>query len=106
VSSRPPLVSRAAWPAWADTWATGVPRWAWFGGLLGAAWVTGSLWAAPRIGASTFIMTAFVGQLVGSLLLDGTGSFGFARVEINAARIGGVALVIAGLAVAELGRPR
>lgn len=73
-----------------------LPWYAWTGGLYGAIFVAMAAYAAPRLGVTFFLMVAIAGQLVMALLLDRTGAFGLARVDVSATRLAGVALVVAG----------
>lgn len=74
-----------------------VPWWGWLGGLLGAFFVTGSIIAAPRIGATLFIGLIIFGQMIAALLVDHYGFAGFNVATINVGRIAGVLLVIVGV---------
>lgn len=56
---------------------TSLPVWAWAGGLMGAFFVTGAIVIAPRIGATSYLLMVFVGQMIMSVLADRLGLFGF-----------------------------
>jgi transporter family-2 protein len=75
------------------------PWWVWIGGALGAFYVLGSIVAAPRLGAVTLFVMIFAGQALASLAVDHFGWVGFEEQPINAARLGGVALLAAGVAL-------
>lgn len=98
------LLVRAPLPALAD--AAGAPGWSWFGGILGAAFVTAALVLAPRLGAAGFLTAVVAGQMVASVLLDHFGLAGFPVRPVTLARIGGVALVFAGVLVIQFGARR
>ncbi|MCW2282696.1 transporter family-2 protein [Rhodoblastus acidophilus] len=72
------------------------PWWAWTGGLLGAAYVGLAIFLAPRLGAAAFIALLIAGQMIASALLDHFGWLGLTQRPLDAARLLGVALVIAG----------
>src|SRR5215210_8078495 len=69
------------------------------GGALGAFYVLGSIVAAPRLGAVTLFVMILAGQALASLAVDHFGWVGFEEHPINAARLGGVALLAAGVAL-------
>ena len=85
------------WPS-ADR-VTAAPWWVWIGGALGAFYVLGSIVAAPRLGAVTLFVMILAGQALASLAVDHFGWVGFEQHPINALRIGGVALLAAGVAL-------
>ncbi len=71
--------------------------WQWVGGLIGAYIVVAMTFLAPRMGAGTLIALLLTGQLLGSLLLDQFGLFGYPVIPIDAKRLLGVALLGAGV---------
>ena len=73
-----------------------VPAWAWFGGLLGAAYVASVTLLGPRIGALALVAFVLAGQLVMALLVDQLGILGFPRAPISPTRLIGAALLVAG----------
>ncbi len=75
------------------------PWWVWLGGLCGAFFVATNALVAPRLGAATLLGVVLAGQAFASLLIDRFGLVGFARVELGAGRIAGVALIVAGVAM-------
>jgi bacterial/archaeal transporter family-2 protein len=79
--------------------ASEAPWWVWIGGLLGAFYVFGSIVSAPRLGAVTLIAAVFAGQAVASLVIDHYGWVGFPEQAISPARLAGIALLAAGLAL-------
>jgi len=80
-----------------------VPTWAWIGGACGAFYVTAALVLAPKIGASSFVVAVVAGQLIASVVLDHYGVAGFAARPATTSRLLGVAVVIVGVAVMQLG---
>jgi len=72
------------------------PYWGWFGGLLGVFFVTASMYAAPRIGATALVSLVLCGQIVAALLYDKFALFGYGGSAITPLRLLGVALIVAG----------
>ncbi|MEO7997280.1 MAG: DMT family transporter [Gemmatimonadaceae bacterium] len=89
------LVLRVPMPDMKQT--TTVPLWGWTGGLLGAAYITGSIMLAPRLGAAVLIASVMAGQLVAALVLDHFGLLGFVRQTITPVRLTGALLLFAGV---------
>lgn len=77
----------------------GAPWWELTGGFFGAAFVTISIVAVPRIGTGAALSAVIAGQLLASLLLDHLGVFGLARVPVAPARVAGALLLLAGAAL-------
>jgi transporter family-2 protein len=74
-----------------------VPWWVWIGGLLGAFYVTGSIVAAPRLGAVTLAAAIVFGQTLASVLVDQFGWVGFREHHLSGGRLLGVVLVAGGV---------
>ena len=66
------------------------------GGLLGAAYVTMALITVKEIGAGGVAAATITGQLTASVILDRLGVLGLEETPLTAARIAGVALLMAG----------
>lgn len=66
------------------------------GGILGILIVLAPILLVPRIGATTTLAAIVVGQLVTALLIDQFGLFGMPKIEITAARVIGLVLLLAG----------
>ena len=81
---------------------SGVPWWAWLGGVLGAFYLIGSIVTGPRIGAVGFVAAVVAGQAVSSVVLDNFGWVGFAERAITPGRILGLALVGVGVALVRV----
>lgn len=73
------------------------PWWVWFGGMLGAFFVTATIILVPKLGATAMVTLILAGQMVASLLLDHFGLLGYPLHPINLGRIAGVLLVCAGV---------
>ena len=77
-------------------WSRGL-WWHWSGGLLGAAYIVGTVVLAPRLGAATLIAALVAGQMIASLLVDHYGWVGFAEHPISPIRLAGAVLIVAGV---------
>jgi bacterial/archaeal transporter family-2 protein len=73
-----------------------LPWYAWLGGLYGAIYVAIAAYAAPRIGIATLITVVIAGQIVMALWLDHIGALGLDPEPLNAGKILGALLVLAG----------
>jgi transporter family-2 protein len=78
--------------------------WHWTGGILGAFFVATAVVLTPRLGAATLVATVVAGQMVASLFLDHYGLVGYAKHPMDAGRVIGALLVIAGVLLIQ--RPR
>ena len=73
------------------------PWWALVGGLLGAVYVTVALVAVRTLGASGLTAVVIAGQLAISVAIDRFGLFGLAKQHVDASRILGLVLLVAGV---------
>ena len=89
------MVTRPALPTWGRLAAA--PWWVWTGGLCGAIYIISTIILAPRLGAATLIGVSVTGQLLMSLVLDHYGFVGYPVHPVNAWRIVGAGLLLAGL---------
>jgi bacterial/archaeal transporter family-2 protein len=78
------------------------PWWVWVGGGLGAFYVAGSIVSAPKLGAATLIALVVAGQALASLLVDHFGWVGFESQPVNAGRLLGMALLVAGVVLVRV----
>lgn len=74
-----------------------VPAWAWFGGLLGAAYVAATTMLGPRLGAAALLALTLAGQMVAAMVVDHYGVIGFPQNPVTPARLAGAALLVAGV---------
>jgi len=74
------------------------PWWIWIGGLLGAFFVSTTIFLAPKLGATTMTAVILAGQMTTSLYLDHFGLLGYPEHAASPGRIAGV-LMIAGGAI-------
>ncbi|MDT8333571.1 DMT family transporter [Roseomonas gilardii] len=77
--------------------AARIPWWAWSGGLFGAIFIGLSILLVPQLGAATFLALLVTGQMLASVAFDHFGWLGLAQRPIDATRLIGVALLIAGV---------
>jgi bacterial/archaeal transporter family-2 protein len=82
-------------PNWAA--ARGGPRWAWLGGVVGSAYVVGSVLLTRALGAALATTLVIASQIVTAIVLDHFGALGLQRRSINPARLLAVLLVFAAL---------
>ncbi|MFO0752287.1 MAG: DMT family transporter [Thermodesulfovibrionales bacterium] len=77
----------------------GIGEAAWWeltGGLLGAFFVSMSIVAVPRLGTAAVMAAVIAGQLTTGLLIDHYGLFGFRTFPLDARRLIGAVLLLAG----------
>lgn len=90
--------------SWSNVSSLGrAPWWVWFGGLLGATYVSMTIVLAPRLGAATMIGAAMAGQLIGSLVMDHYGIVGYSVRSISFERILGAVLLLVGVILIQRG---
>ncbi len=77
------------------------PWWAYLGGILGAVFVTTTILAVPRVGTAVTLGSIICGQLIGALLIDTFGWLGVKPIPLNAWRVAGVGLLIAGVVLVQ-----
>lgn len=77
--------------------AGGAPWWAWGAGLLGAMYIAASALFGPMIGGATFLALLVAGQMIAALALDHYGVLGFPERPLDAWRVAGATLVVAGM---------
>jgi transporter family-2 protein len=75
----------------------GVPAWAWFGGLFGAAYVALATFAGPRLGALLLLALTVAGQMVASVIVDHYGLLGFQQQPVTSLRMLGIAFLVVGV---------
>jgi len=67
------------------------------GGVLGAIFVSSSLYLIPKMGATALISAFITGQLIGSIIIDHFGLLGLSSYPLNLNRICGIFLLFAGV---------
>jgi transporter family-2 protein len=81
----------------------GQPWWKLCGGLLGAAFVFGSVFLAPRIGLLNLVVLVIAGQLLTSMAIDNFGLVQMAARKVSAPRMLGALVMVAGVALTLFG---
>ena len=79
-----------------------VPWWAWLGGLCGATYVISVFLLIPEIGAAPVVVLTVAGQQLASVAVDRYGLLRLQRRPISRRRLGGVAVLLAGVALITL----
>lgn len=95
-------VMRAPAPEWKG--AASAPWYLWLGGLIGAGFVFGALYVAPRIGAAAFAAATIFGTALASLAIDHFGLLGFAQRPLSMLRLAGVGCLLFGIVLLRSGR--
>jgi len=80
------------------------PVWKLLGGPLGAAFLFGMTFLAPRLGLTTLLSLVIAGQLCGSIGLDHLGLGAVAERPAGGAQLLGASLVVAGVLLLNMGR--
>jgi transporter family-2 protein len=73
------------------------PWWAWGAGILGGLYITASAAFGSSLGGATFLALVVAGQMTAALALDHYGLLCFPVRPLDAWRVGGALLVIAGM---------
>jgi transporter family-2 protein len=81
-----------------------VRAWHLVGGLGSALYITAGILLFPRLGAVVTVGLFITGQMLASLVLDGTGWLGVDRQPVDAAAVVGAAAVLAGVALIVRGQ--
>lgn len=84
-------------PDWAA--ARRAPRWVWLGGVVGSAYVVGSVLLTRALGTAVATTLVIAAQVVTATLLDHLGVLGLERQRVNRARAAALILVLAALGV-------
>jgi transporter family-2 protein len=71
--------------------------WEWSGGVLGAVFVTTTIFVVPRIGTAAAMAATIAAQLMTGALLDHYGAFGVKTIHFDLKRAVGCALLAAGV---------
>lgn len=79
------------------------PKWSLTGGLYGGMGVFLTIIATPYLGVGIIVAVMMAGQLVGGMVIDAFGLLRAPRVRLNAWRVAGVAVIVAGIALVALG---
>ena len=80
-----------------------LPWWGWLGGFCGAVYVTSVFSLIPEIGVAPTVALTVAGQQLASVAVDRYGLLRLPRRTLSAARLGGVALLLAGVVLIQAG---
>lgn len=84
-------------PVW--TAARTAPRWVWLGGVVGSAYVVGSVVLTRLLGAALATTLVIAAQVLTALALDHFGALGLPRRQMNRTRTLAALLVLTALAL-------
>lgn len=84
---------------------SGLPWWAYLGGLGGAAIVVIGPFVVPALGVAVFTIAQVAGGSLGGLAVDRAGLAATGRLALTLPRVVGALLGIAAVTMAQLGRP-
>ena len=76
---------------------TNASWWMWIGGVLGAIYVAAATVLVAKLGSAVLFTLVILGQLVMAVVMDHFGWIGLEKHPVNAARVLGIALVLAGV---------
>src|SRR4051795_1558015 len=79
------------------------PRLSYAGGLLIGFYALSATIIIPRFGAASFIAFILIAQLLTSAVIDQFGLFGMARRPIDIFKLAGLVVIVAGVAIMEIG---
>ena len=74
-----------------------VPPWLLMAGIMSAGLIIGSSYIIPRIGIGPFFVLLVAGQVLAGMVFGQLGLFGMAASPLTIAKMGGAALVVAGV---------
>lgn len=72
------------------------------GGLLGAAFLTTTIFLTPRLGSAAVLCFVMAGQLTAAIVIDHYGLIGLAVRQVSAGRLLGALMVLAGAVMVRL----
>lgn len=84
---------------------SGLPWWAYLGGLGGAFFVAAAAYAVPVIGVAVYTIAQVTGASIGGLATDRLGLAPAGRLPVSAPRLAGAALAVGAVGLAQIGRP-
>jgi transporter family-2 protein len=79
------------------------PLWRFAGGFLGAAFVFGTVYLAPRIGLLNMLVLVIAGQLLSSMVIDNFGLIHMAVRKASPVRLVGALVMLAGVGLTLFG---
>ncbi len=82
-----------------------LPWWTYLGGVCGALFVTIATYVVPAVGVAAFTIAQVTGGSFGGLAVDRAGLAPAGRLPLTAPRVGGAALGVAAVVLAQVDRP-
>lgn len=79
------------------------PLWRFAGGFLGAAFVFGTVYLAPRVGLLNLLVLVIAGQLLSSMVIDNFGLIHMAVRKVSPLRVAGALVMVAGVTLTLFG---
>lgn len=79
------------------------PKHLFLAGLLVAFYVISITWVAPRFGVGNAVFFVLLGQMISAALIDQFGLFGAMVKPLSLSRVGGIGLMVAGVAMIQKG---
>lgn len=76
-----------------------MPRWGWFGGILGATFVLMTVILVPKIGTGLTVTTSLIGQIFGSVLVTQLGLWRSAKSPVKRLQIVGILVMLVGVLI-------
>ena len=73
--------------------------WEWTGGVMGAFFVSMTIFIVPRIGTTAAMSSIITAQLMAGLILDHFGAFGLRHVPFDLKRLFGCILLLGGVSL-------
>jgi transporter family-2 protein len=80
-----------------------LPAWKFSGGILGAVFVFGTVFLAPRIGLLNLVVLVIAGQLLTSIAIDHFGLVQMAVRNVSPIRLAGALVMVLGVALTLFG---
>jgi transporter family-2 protein len=84
---------------------SGLPWWAYLGGLGGGMFVTVATYVVPVVGVAVFTIAQVTGNSLGGLAVDRAGLAPAGRLPLTRPRVAGAALGVTAVALAQVDRP-
>lgn len=78
------------------------PLWIWFGGILGGLYILANVTLSGKIGTGMTVIVLLIGATTGGLMVDHFAMFGSDKKPINAMKVIGVLVMIAGAVAIKL----
>lgn len=80
------------------------PWWSWVGGLFGVGMVTGAIFLTPKLGVAGYFAAMVAGSMLAAVVIDHFGWLQLDVRELNATKLLGAALLVAGVVLVNWDR--